>query len=110
MLLETAYKDKGIYYQGAGETVINARPGTNFSSASTWGHSNILYDKEELDKVLGLLIENYDAFAASEAYRYDLADVAEQVLCNAAIEYHALMVQALTIRIVRNLNEFLHIS
>lgn len=95
MLLETAYKDKGIYYQGAGETVINARPGTNFSSASTWGHSNILYDKEELDKVLSLLIENYDAFAASEAYRYDLADVAEQVLCNAAIEYHALMVQAL---------------
>ena len=43
MLLETAYKDKGIYYQGAGETVINARPGTNFSSASTWGHSCLLY-------------------------------------------------------------------
>lgn len=27
ILLETAYADKGIYYQGAAETVINCRPG-----------------------------------------------------------------------------------
>lgn len=95
ILLDTAYSDKGTYFQGAGETVINSRPGTSFSSASTWGHSKVFYDKEKLDKALELLIENYDAFSASPAYRYDLADVAEQVLCNAAIEYHSLMVQAL---------------
>ncbi len=94
ILLNTAYAAKDSYYQGAAETVINARPGDGFNSASTWGHSGIYYDKEELDKALLLLIENYEEFAASPAYKYDLADVAEQVLCNAAVEYHKLMVQA----------------
>lgn len=94
ILVETAYADKGIYYQGAAETVINSRPGDSFGSASTWGHSNILYDKAELDKALLLLAENYEAFSQSPAFKYDLADVAEQVLCNAAVEYHKLMVQA----------------
>ena len=94
ILLQTAYADKGITYQGAAESVINARPGDHFSAASSWGHSNILYDKAELDSALLLLIENYEAFQDSPAYKYDLADVAEQVLCNAAIEYHKMMVQA----------------
>ena len=94
ILVETAYADKNIYYQGAAETVINSRPADSFGSASTWGHSNILYDKAELDKALLLLAENYEAFSKSPAYKYDLADVAEQVLCNAAVEYHKLMVQA----------------
>lgn len=93
-LHETAYSVKKEYFQGAAETVINARPGFNFSSASTWGHSLIPYDKTELDKALQLLIDNYDAFKDSPAYRYDLADVSEQVLCNAAIEYHGLMTTA----------------
>lgn len=107
ILLKTAYADKGITYQGAAETVINARPGDNFSSASTWGHSNILYDKAELDQALLLLAENYDAFKDSPAFQYDLADVAEQVLCNAAVEYHRLMVQA---KNEKNLEEFEKLS
>lgn len=94
ILLETAYADKGIYYQGPAETVINSRPADSFNAASTWGHSNILYDKVKLDQALLLLNENYEAFSSSPAYKYDFADVAEQVLCNAAVEYHSLMVQA----------------
>ncbi len=94
ILNETAYAKKGQYFQGAAETVINAKPGMNFSAASTWGHSSILYDKTQLDQALQLLIDNYDAFASSPAYRYDLADVAEQVLCNSAVEYHSLMREA----------------
>lgn len=107
ILLETAYADKGIYYQGAAETVINARPADNFSAASSWGHSNILYDKEKLDQALLLLAENYEAFWESPAFQYDLADVAEQVLCNAAVEYHRLMVQA---KNEKNLKEFENLS
>lgn len=107
ILLETAYADKGIYYQGAAETVINARPADSFNSASTWGHSNILYDKAELDKALLLLKENYEAFSESPAYKYDLADVAEQVLCNAAVEYHKLMVAA---KNARDLEKFTDLS
>lgn len=94
ILLETAYADKGIYYQGAAETVINARPADGFNAASTWGHSTITYDKKKLDEALVLLMKHYDEFKNSPAYKYDLADVAEQVLCNAAVEYHKLMVQA----------------
>lgn len=107
ILLETAYAEKNVYYQGAAETVINCRPGDGFNSASTWGHSNIYYDKAELDKALLLLVENYEAFSESPAYKYDLADVAEQVICNAAVEYHKLMVQA---KNARDLEEFTKLS
>ena len=94
ILVETAYADKGVYYQGAAETVMNARPADSFKSASTWGHSGIYYDKAKLDEALLLLAENYEAFSASEACKYDLADVAEQVICNVAVEYHSRMVAA----------------
>ncbi|MEG1474685.1 MAG: alpha-N-acetylglucosaminidase TIM-barrel domain-containing protein [Longicatena sp.] len=94
ILLDTAYKNKGESYQGAAETVINSRPTDNFNSASTWGNSTIRYDKKELDKALVLLTDNYAKFKESPAFKYDLADVAEQVLCNAAIEYQRLMVKA----------------
>lgn len=107
ILLNTAYANKQKYIQGAAETVINTRPADSFSSASTWGHSIIAYDKEELDQALLLLIENYEAFRKSPAYKYDLADVAEQTLCNAAIEYHTLMVKA---KNDRNLEEFQKLS
>ena len=107
ILLKTAYADKGIYFQGAAETVINARPGDSFRAASSWGHSNILYNKEELDQALLLLAENYEAFQSSPAFQYDLADVANQVLCNAAVEYHRLMVQA---KNEKNLKEFEKLS
>ncbi len=93
-LLETAYAKKNSYYQGAAETVLNAKPTWSFGSASTWGHSSIFYDKVELEEALQLLIDCYDEFEASPAFRYDVADVAEQVLCNVAIEYHGLMKQA----------------
>ncbi len=107
ILLNTAYANKHDTYQGAAETVINARPGDSFSAASTWGNSTIRYDKAELDQALLLLAENYEAFKESPAFQYDLADVAEQVLCNAAVEYHKLMVQA---KNEKNLKEFEKLS
>ena len=92
ILVKTAYADKKAYIQGAAETVVNARPTDSFGSASTWGHSIIEYDKAELEKALVLLIENYDAFKNSPAFKYDFADVAQQILSNAAILYHGVMV------------------
>lgn len=107
ILVETAYADRQEYTQGAAETVINARPSDNFNAASSWGNSSIRYDKKELDRALLLLVENYEAFRESPAYKYDLADVAEQVLCNAAVEYHKLMVQA---KNARDIEEFTSLS
>lgn len=94
ILVETAYADKKDYIQGAAESVVNARPWDTFNSASTWGHSKIEYDQKRLDEALVLLAQNYESFKNSPAFKYDLADVSEQVLSNAARLYHQAMVQA----------------
>ena len=56
ILLETAYKyNPGTYYQGASESIINARPDDKkIGSASTWGHSDIRYDKKEFERAAKL--------------------------------------------------------
>ena len=94
ILLETAYKKTNDYYQGAAESVINARPDKQINSASTWGHSKIPYDKAELEKALELFINAYDDLKGSEAFIYDFLDVTKQVLANSAQEYHKEMVAA----------------
>ena len=52
ILLHTAYWKKDMYAQGAGESVINARPSETFRSASTWGHSAFEYDQKALEQAL----------------------------------------------------------
>lgn len=80
--------------QGAPESVVNARPAENISAASTWGNAVIDYDKEDLEKAAALLMEDYDILKDSEGYRYDLANVLEQVLSNSAQEYQKAMTRA----------------
>lgn len=94
ILLETAYKKSDYYYQGAAESVINARPAMSINSASTWGHSKIPYDKKELEKAMELFISCYDELKDSDAFVYDFLDVTKQVLANSAQEYHKEMVAA----------------
>ena len=94
ILLETGYNRKDSYYQGAPESVINARPTTNFTSASSWGHSTINYDKEKLERAVYLLAKNHDEFKDSPAFIYDLSDITRQLISNSAQEYHAAMVSA----------------
>ena len=94
ILLETGYKKSTYYYQGAPESVINARPAMSINSASTWGHSKIPYDKKEFEKAAKLFIEAYDELKTSEAFIYDFADVLKQILANSAQEYHKSMVDA----------------
>ena len=73
ILLDTAYKHvDGEYYQGASESIMNARPSDNkINAASTWGHSDIDYDKKEFERAAQLFIESYDTYKDSEAFRYD---------------------------------------
>ncbi|OCN04503.1 hypothetical protein A4S06_02505 [Erysipelotrichaceae bacterium MTC7] len=94
ILLDTGYNQKNSYYQGAAESVMNARPTMNFTSASTWGHSTINYDKKELERAAYLMAKNYDTFKDSPAFLYDLSDITRQVLANAAQDYHKAMVNA----------------
>ena len=92
ILLDTAYKHvDGEYYQGASESIMNARPSDNkINAASTWGHSDIDYDKKEFERAAQLFIESYDTYKDSEAFRYDFVDVMRQVLANAFQEHQPL--------------------
>ncbi|WP_229056394.1 alpha-N-acetylglucosaminidase TIM-barrel domain-containing protein [Collinsella sp. D33t1_170424_A12] len=92
ILLDTAYKHvDGEYYQGASESIMNARPSDNkINAASTWGHSDIDYDKKEFERAAQLFIESYDTYKDSEAFRYDFVDVMRQMLANAFQEYQPL--------------------
>ena len=96
ILLETAYKyNPGTYYQGASESIINARPDDKkIGSASTWGHSDIRYDKKEFERAAKLFAESYDTYKDCEAFRYDFVDVMRQVLQNTFQEYQPLAAQA----------------
>ena len=57
-----------MYAQGAGESVINARPSETFRSASTWGHSAFEYDQKALEQALPELIAAYDDYQDSETF------------------------------------------
>ena len=95
ILLDTAYKYNGNYYQGASESVINAKPTAGkINSASSWGHSDINYDKKKFEEAAQIFVNSYDKYKDSEAFQYDFVDVMRQVLANAAQEYQPLMGQA----------------
>ncbi|WP_300257342.1 alpha-N-acetylglucosaminidase TIM-barrel domain-containing protein [Clostridium sp.] len=94
IILDTAYKKRNDYYQGAAESIINARPGFGIKSASTWGHSKIVYDKSEFEKAVEIFAKNYDEFKDSDAFLYDFADILKQLLANSAQEYYEVMCNA----------------
>lgn len=94
IILDTAYKKRNDYYQGAAESIINARPGFGIKSASTWGHSKIVYDKSEFEKAIEIFAKNYDEFKDSDAFLYDFADILKQLLANSAQEYYEIMCNA----------------
>ncbi|MEG0547066.1 MAG: alpha-N-acetylglucosaminidase TIM-barrel domain-containing protein, partial [Oscillospiraceae bacterium] len=93
ILCDTAFnsKDNG---EGPEESIINARPALKIDSVSTWGHSKIEYDKNELVKAYELLIIDYDELKSSDAYIYDVTDIKRQVLANKAQDIHEEMAKA----------------
>lgn len=102
-LLHTVYGKKRTYTQGAMESVIYARPCEAFTSASTWGHSRYEYDKKELEPVLLDFLSVYEDYYFISTYRFDLVDVAKQLLATSANEIHKFMIQAYR---EKNLNDF----
>lgn len=95
ILNDTVYKPElNMKGQGAPESVVNARPALDISAASTWGNAIVDYNKEDLEKAAKLLLQDFDILKDSEGYRYDLANVLEQVLSNSAQEYQRAMTRA----------------
>lgn len=108
ILAETVYNStKTNVKQGAPESVVNARPAKSIDAASTWGYSNIYYDKTKLQEAAKLLLKDYATLSASDAYLYDLADVLKQVLSNTAQYIHGKMIEAYN---NRDVDEFTALS
>jgi hypothetical protein len=94
ILANTAFAKKTAVVEGPPESIINARPTTEFKSASTWGHSRYMYDKLEMEKALPHFIKAYDALGGNPAFVHDFAEVAVQVLSTATLEHYASMIAA----------------
>ncbi len=91
LLLQSVYSNES---PDVAESLINARPTEYFTSTSSWGRGNITYDVKTLEKVFKIYIDNYEEFKDYDCYRYDMVDIARQVLCNSSIEFHKLMIDA----------------
>jgi len=94
ILAKTAFSKKTAMVEGPPESIINARPTTNFKSASTWGHSRYMYDKLEMEKALPHFIKAYDALSDNPAFIHDFVEVTVQVLSTAALENYTKMIAA----------------
>jgi len=94
ILANTAFSKKTAIVEGPPESIINARPTTEFKSASTWGHSRYMYDKLEMEKALPHFIKAYDALGGNPAFVHDFVEVAAQVLSTAALEHYKRMIAA----------------
>ncbi len=92
---DTVYaSQKNMLGQGAPESVVNARPALKIQAASTWGNSIISYDKQQFASGVKLLLEDFDTLKDNKAYLYDAVTAFEQVLSNAAQDYHRQMAKA----------------
>jgi hypothetical protein len=94
ILAETAFAKKTSVVQGPPESVINARPVINFRSASTWGHSNYMYGKSEMELALPYFIKACDVLGGNPAFVHDFVELTVQVLSTAALEKYNQMVAA----------------
>ncbi len=88
ILLETAYdlRVDGVTFNSerdAGqESLFAAEPTLTANRASNWSPESMRYDPVAFQGALAQLLAISPALRASEAYRYDLVDVARQALSN----------------------------
>jgi hypothetical protein len=78
----TAYAMPAGTWSEAQDGLFGAQPGLTVRTAATWSPTAMRYDATQFAQALPALLEVDPALRASSAYRYDLADVARQVLSN----------------------------
>jgi hypothetical protein len=97
ILLDTAYsynKADGTYkyHTGNNNAITNMRP--SLSPEIVIGSYDIAYDASEFEKVMDLLMEDYDELKDNECYIYDLVDVLRQTVANTEVEYFNRILEA----------------
>ncbi|WP_329244750.1 alpha-N-acetylglucosaminidase C-terminal domain-containing protein [Streptomyces sp. NBC_01478] len=80
---DTAYNmTRADSWSEAPDGLFGARPSLGANKAAAWGPESDRYDTTVFDTALTELLRVPAALRAGSAYRYDLADVARQVLSN----------------------------
>ena len=88
ILLSTAYGNRADGVTGHGErdaaqeSLFNAQPSLTATRASHWAPDCLRYRPEVFEGALVELLRAAPSARASETYRYDLVDVARQVMAN----------------------------
>lgn len=94
LLLGSVYGEFAIKGEGTFESIFCARPGLDVTSVSTWGPKRFQYDPAKLVDALVLFRKAAEQYGNSPTYRYDLADLARQVLANHARDIYRRTVKA----------------
>ncbi len=89
ILLHTAYgyragdgTSKGGDADAAHDSLFNAQPSLTAIHAGTWAPERMHYDPAALQPALTELLQVAPALRNTETYRYDLVDIARQVMAN----------------------------
>lgn len=91
ILLDTAMDLQGNT-QEPHNSIVMARPSLSSSiTARTWSSSDIPYDPARLADAWGLMLAVSGEVCQSDAYQFDLADVARQVLCDLATRHQRML-------------------
>lgn len=88
ILMQTAYgaRADGVTKHGERdaqpESLFDTQPSLTAVTASTWAPDQLRYDPRQFDQALVELLQADPSVRATATYRYDLVDVARQVLAN----------------------------
>lgn len=83
-LADTAYRLRAKGFSEAHDSLFCARPSLQARTAASWSPEQIAYDPLRFQAALPELLAVNPALRDSDAYRYDLVDIARQCLSNAA--------------------------
>lgn len=76
-------------------SIINGRPSLSTGmKARTWSTTDIPYDAARLAAAWGHLLDSAPQLQGADAYRFDLADVARQTLCDLATRHQRMLAKA----------------
>lgn len=91
-LKKSAYISHTEYQEGCTESLFAARPAKKIEKVSSWGTRKLFYDNRILEEGLKSFFEASNDFKKSETFRYDITDIARQVLANRGqMAYDSLM-------------------
>ena len=82
LLLKSLYGNYEDLQKGATESIFCARPALNIANVSTWGPGDIQYDTKLPEEALLLFQRAFSRFSSSITFRYDITDLARQVVSN----------------------------